>query len=350
MIVPAVFVGALFVVLWWRSPDTGGAPPSTTFSGAALGTTYSVRVVHQAPLSDAARRGLQERIETVLAAVDRSMSTWREDSELSRLNRHGTEPFEVSPELFEVLAAALEIGRRGRGALDITVGPLVNAWGFGPGEMLEIPSEETLARLRERTGSELLELDPDRRTVRKKVPGVEFDLSAIAKGYAVDQVADVLENTEPLGFMVEVGGEIVARGHNAEGQIWRIGIEVPDPARRAVHAVVGLDDAALATSGDYRNFRVEDGEILSHIIDPRSGRPVRHAVASVSVIAESCAEADGWATALSVLGPEEGLEIARQEGLAVLFISRRSDGGFEEAATEIFEGYRALELSEGGDR
>jgi thiamine biosynthesis lipoprotein len=351
MIVPALFVGALFIVLWWRSPDAGAARPTTTFSGAALGTTYNVRVVHDAPLSDAARRGLQERVEAALAAVDRSMSTWREDSELSRLNRHGTEPFVASSELFEVLAAALEIGERSRGALDITVGPLVDAWGFGPGEVLDLPSEEKLGELMERTGSALLVLDPEERTVSKKVPGVEIDLSAIAKGYAVDRVAEVLENAGSLGFMAEVGGEVVARGQNADGRSWRIGIEVPDPERRAVHTVVRLEDAALATSGDYRNFRVEDGEILSHIIDPRTGRPVGHALASVSVISDTCMAADGWATALSVLGPREGLEVARQEELAVLFISRTSDGGpLEEEATEIFERYRALESNESGDQ
>ena len=343
MVVPALFVGALFAVYLWRSPGDRPSREVVVFSGPAMGTTYDVKVVADGGIPTEQSGSLALEIEQALAAVDASMSTWREDSELERFNRHGSEPFPLSPALDEVMATALEIGTRSGGAFDITVGPLVDAWGFGPGEQSPAPSPERIAGLLAQTGAGLLTIDRHSRTLRKSEDRIRCDLSAIAKGYAVDRVAAALTSAGYTDFMVELGGEVVANGVNAAGEDWRIGIEVPDPEQRAVYAVVALDGVALATSGNYRNFRLEDGQVVSHIIDPRTGRPVTHALASVSVVAETCMEADAWATALSVLGPEDGLEVARREGLAVLFIARRPDGDLEETSTPAFERYRALD-------
>ncbi|MCP4202673.1 MAG: FAD:protein FMN transferase [bacterium] len=342
MIVPAIFVGALFAVYLWRSP--GGEPSRevAVLSGQALGTTYAVKVVAEGGLAVGQSESLELEIEETLAAIDASMSTWREDSELERFNRHGTEPFLLSPALDEVMAKALEIGSRSGGAFDITVGPLVEAWGFGPEAESREPSPERIAELLGQTGSHRLTLDRQGRTLRKNAGRIRCDLSAIAKGYAVDKLAAALAGTGYSDFMIELGGEVMVRGVNATGEDWRIGIEVPDPERRAVYAVVALDGRALATSGNYRNFRIEDGRVVSHIIDPRTGRPVTHTLASVSVIAETCMEADAWATALSVLGPDEGLEAARREGLAALFIAHHPDGELEETSTAAFDRFRAL--------
>ncbi len=342
MIVPAIFVGALFAVYVWRSPVEEPGRREVLFAGPALGTTYSVKVVAVGDLSSEQRTSIEAAIRETLAAIDASMSTWREDSELERFNRHGTEPFLLSPALDEVMAKALEIGSRSGGAFDITVGPLVDAWGFGSGGRSRTPSTERVAELLERTGSHRLTLDRQSRTLRKNAGRIRCDLSAIAKGYAVDKLAAALTGVGYSDFMVELGGEVVARGRNASGETWRLGIEVPDPERRAVHAVVALDGMALATSGNYRNFRIEDERVVSHIIDPRTGRPVIHTLASVSVVAETCMEADAWATALSVLGPEEGLEVARREGLAALFIAHPPGGELEETSTAAFDRLRAL--------
>ena len=167
-----------------------------------------------------------------------------------------------------------------------------------------------------------------------------MDLSALAKGYAVDRVATVLRDGGYSSFMVEVGGEVVAQGRNADGRSWRVGIEEPDAVQRTVYAAVTLEGSALATSGDYRNYRIADGRRISHIIDPRTGRPAGHSLASVSVVSATCMVADAWATALSVLGPEEGLALARRLDLAALFIFRQEDGTLGEASTSGFETHR----------
>ena len=235
-----------------------------------------------------------------------------------------------------MVRAAQEISERTGGAYDVTVGPLVNAWGFGAEESRPDLGGEEIAALLERVGFEQLELDAEERTLRRRRADLYVDLSSIAKGYAVDLVAEALA-AEGLGDVwVEVGGEVRAAGRNAEGRAWRLGIERPRLEPGALQRILPLADAAVATSGDYRNYRERDGVRFSHIIDPRSGWPIRHRLASVSVVHERCTVADGLATALLVLGPDEGWEMALADDLAVLFLVRDGDD-FAERMTPRFE-------------
>ncbi len=302
-----------------------------------MGTTYTVKLA-VVQLDAEAERGVRGTITSALEAVDSSMSSWREDSELGAFNQWGAGPFAASAELLEVIAHALSVSRASGGAFDITAAPLIREWGFGPWAGVEPmpPSPATIDTLLTQIGWQRLEVDLDAGTLRKTRPELQIDLSAIAKGYAVDRV---LEGLEGLGFddlMVEIGGEVRTAGLNTEGEPWRIGIENPIAGERGVRLVVPLSGRALATSGDYRNFYEAQGELRSHIIDPRTGRPVEHQLASVSVVADSCMDADAWATALSVLGPVHGFGLAEKLGLAALFLVR-DDDDFEERATTAFK-------------
>ena len=264
-------------------------PLSYELVGSTMGTRYVVKVIVGDGAGGAdgddggSEAALRELIETELELVDRLMSTYREDSELSRFNRHAdVTPFVVSDATFEVLAEAERISTWTDGAFDITVGPLVEAWGFGAAPAAQPPSDDELEGLRQRIGFATLRLDAAALTVRKTELRVEGDLSAIAKGYAVDRVAEALEAAGFPRYMVEVGGEVRAGGLNAEAAPWRIAIEQPDAA--SFQSIVPLTDAAMATSGDYRSFYEWEGRRISHTIDPRTGRPVEHALASVTVV------------------------------------------------------------------
>ena len=304
--------------------------------GATMGTYFSVKIV-AGELTEERVEALQAVIEQQLEDVDSKMSTYREDSEISRLNRHlETTPFRVSASTFEVLSEAIEIGKLTGGAYDITVGPLVNAWGFGPEPGVPELGVEQIAKLREGIGFAKLELDPAARTVLKRRADLYCDLSSIAKGYAVDRVVEALMAEGLADVWVEIGGEVRAAGRNAEGKTWRLGIERPRLEPGVLQRIVPLDGAAVATSGDYRNYRERDGVRFSHIIDPRSGWPIDHRLASVSVVHTSCMLADAWATALMVLGPDEGWELAKRERLAVLLLVREGES-FSERTTPAFE-------------
>ncbi|MCG8461365.1 MAG: FAD:protein FMN transferase [Holophagales bacterium] len=313
-----------------------------TFRGSTMGTYYVVKVVRpvEEALDDPAQEDLLGRIEERLEGVNRRMSTYLEESELSRLNAHlSTDPFPLSAATFEVVSAAVELGKLTGGALDPTVGPLVNAYGFGPGvggEAVARPSPEELAALRQRVGLHLLELDPPGSRVSKLAPELYVDLSSLAKGYAVDQVANTLVAEGFGSIMVEVGGEVRTAGVNLSGGPWRVGIERPADGGGDVQRIVSLQGLAMATSGDYRNYREEQGVRISHIIDPRSGRPVDHRLASVTVVDRTCMRADALATALMVMGPEDGLAWAEEQELAALFLVREGDG-FTERATTLFQ-------------
>ncbi len=310
-------------------------PQAQTFQGETMGTTYNVSIVSAKPLDDARVRSV---IDAELDSVDRAMSTYRDDSELSLFNRHSSgEPFALSAETFAVFAAARAVSVASGGAFDITVGPLVEAWGFGRTKPTVIPTSDMVESLKERTGWIKVLFDSGSHSVRKAVPQIECDLSAIAKGYAVDRVSEALSQLGQNSHMVEVGGEVRVRGLNAEGKRWRIGIEAPGHAGGVAHRILPLSDIALATSGDYRNFREIDGRRYSHTIDPRTGRPVEHRTASVTVLAKTAMRADAYATAILVLGETSGLELAEREGLAVLMLLRGDDGGFDELASTAFD-------------
>ena len=324
--------------------DQDSAPAFELLEGATMGTYY--RVSCRCPSAAASapenvtESSLAAQITRELELVNEQMSTYLPDSELSRFNDGPVAEWQtVSPALLEVVVAAQQISRLSDGAFDITVGPLVNLWGFGPGGRIEaVPDPAELAAARSRVGSGYLEQDPMRPALRKTRP-VYLDLSAIAKGHGVDRIAAVLDLQGCSDYLVDIGGEVIARGLNPRGQSWRIGIEVPDPDRMGgVQRILRLPDVAVATSGDYRNFLDLDGQRISHTVDPRSGRPVTHGLASVSVVHSSAMWADGLATALNVLGPEAGYQLALQQDWAAFFLTRRA-AGFEERYTPAMQQY-----------
>jgi thiamine biosynthesis lipoprotein len=303
-----------------------------------MGTTFTVKVVAE-NLTEANQIRLQRLIEDELRAVNGKMSHYLEDSELSQFNRsRETTPFVISQSTLEVFRHAAEVSALTGGAFDITAGPLVNVWGFGPeGHAETLPSDAEIARALERSGYDKLEIDEESATVRKTQPDLYCDLSAIAKGYGVDRVAESLERDGLANFMVEVGGEVRTSGTNDSGNAWRIAIEQPVPGRRAIQRIVPLSDLAMATSGGYRNFYDVDGAHFSHMIDPRTGRPISHRLASVSVVDELSVRADALATGLFVLGPEEGYRLAVHRDIAALFLIEEEGGELQELATPAFE-------------
>ncbi|AOS97811.1 Thiamine biosynthesis lipoprotein ApbE precursor [Microbulbifer aggregans] len=300
-----------------------------------MGTRYHITVVNPPAAID--RAELLAAVDEELEAVNREMSTYIPDSELMRFNRGPVgEAVPVSRHLAEVVELSLDISQRSKGAFDITVGPLVNLWGFGPRPEPEAtPSDTEIAALLETVGSDALRLErnPDRLTRKRPV---ELDLSAIAKGHGVDRVARLLEQRGIDNYLVEIGGELRTLGMNPKGAKWRIGIEKPVATGNVVQVPVEISGFAMATSGDYRNYYERDGVRYAHSIDPRDGRPLQHRLASVTVIADSCAEADGLATALNVMGAEAGLQLAEREGLAVYMLVK-SDEGFEPIASTAFQ-------------
>jgi len=301
-----------------------------------MGTSYSVKLV--APVEPLRLDETATNIRARLEELDERLSTFRETSEVSRFNADpGTDWFAVSAETVFILRQGIEVSALSGGAFDMTVGPLVDLWGFGPvGEPTRVPAQVEIDALLASTGYELLQIRASPPAVRRTRPGVQIDLSAIAKGYAVDELTVVLDNAGVGAYLVEIGGEVRARGVKMDGTAWRIAVESPVAGTRLVQSVVRLRDVAIATSGDYRNFFEHDGKRYSHMIDPRTGRPIAHDLGAVSVISGSAMYADAWATALLVLGPERGLETARREGLAANLIIR-TDEGVKEIHTPAFE-------------
>ena len=312
-------------------------------AGRTMGTTWTVQVVLPQTVSTAV---LQHGIQAELDRVDGQMSTYQPQSDLSRFNRAPANSWQVLPaEFFTVLQHALRLARDTDGAYDPTVGPLVDLWGFGPDQRpRQPPTAQAIAQAKARVGWSRLKLDPAARRAWQP-GGVQLDLSAVAKGYGVDQVGRYLQRTGVDNWLVEVGGELKAHGSKVDGTRWRVGIELPDAAIAAVSdaaelvSAIALDNQAIATSGDYRHVFVDDGRYYSHHIDPRSGYPVAHEVASVSVLAQDCMTADPLGTTLSVLGAEAGMAYARDHALAVLMVVRGPDG-FEQRASPAFASRR----------
>jgi thiamine biosynthesis lipoprotein len=331
LLLSLVLLGTLTV---WRV-RAGSTPSVHELTGHTMGTSFNVKV--DADLQARELDRVREVIEARFDQVNRLMSTYDSTSELSHFNRHlSTDPFPVSTELLEVLAMARDISERSGGAFDVTVAPLVDAWGFGPGERPpRTPDEPQLAALRESVGYRRILLDRAAGTVAKTSPETVVDLSAIAKGYGAERVTSDLLQLGLTRFLVEVGGELKAIGTRRDGRAWRVGIEVPDETARTLYGTVDLIDEAIATSGDYRNFRESEGVRYAHIIDPRTGSPIRFSGVSVSVVHNNAAMADAWATALTVLGPVVGHELAEREGIAALFVMR-SNTAFRSRATDAF--------------
>lgn len=310
----------------------------TRLSGLTMGTSYSVKITDLP--RDVKPAELQNALNALLWEVNGSMSTYDKNSELSNINRaRVSNAMAISPELYTVLKEAVKVNKLSGGAFDVTVGPLVNLWGFGP-ELHEdrVPPSAEIQQALQHVGMNKVELEgsPDAPTLRKLDPEVYIDLSAIAKGYGVDRLADYLETRKIKNYMVEIGGEIRVKGVNAEGKSWHIAIEKPVPEGRHVFKIIMPGQFAVATSGDYRNYFEQDGKRYSHTIDPRTGWPIDHTLASVTVLAANCMYADAMATALMVLGPEKGYDLAIAEKLPVMMIVK-TPSGFESRITPMLK-------------
>ncbi|MEQ1693869.1 MAG: FAD:protein FMN transferase, partial [Gemmatimonas sp.] len=311
-----VLVALVAASLYAYRARNGAVPGVARFGGAAQGSTYSV--VLNGSRTDSAVARLQAAVDSLLVDIDATMSTYDSTSELSRLNRDTSQrEVPLSPPLADVMRESIEVSRASGGAFDVTVGPLVDAWGFGPaGVRAHAPDDTTLTSLRARVGWQHLRLNGQ--SLTKGHPHLEIDLSAIAQGYTVDRISDLLVSRGEPDHFVELGGEVRARGHNSQRLPFRVGIEEPEQNRRRVRLVVGLADRALATSGNYRNVHMVDGAQYVHTIDPATGKPVQHRLLAASVLHERCSLADAWATALMVVGPERAWSMAESNNLDVL--------------------------------
>jgi len=335
-----MLVMAFAITLAACFPSNNSAKTEVLLQGRTMGTTYNIKVV--STLEQVKSLELQSKIDAALKQVNQEMSTYIPDSEISLFNKsQSTLAVEISPGFARVLKESLRLGELSHGKLDITVGPLVNLWGFGPEQRPEtVPSDELLAATKSRIGLSHLQLVDKK--LSKKLPSLYIDLSTIAKGYGVDVVAELIEANGITNYLVEIGGEMRLRGFKHTGELWAIAIEKPilDPSgeQRAVHQVIIPKDNAVATSGDYRNYFEADGQRFSHIIDPETGTPINHNLVSVTVITSSSMTADGLSTALMVMGVEQGMAFAKENDLAALFISK-SDNGFKEQFTVKFKQY-----------
>jgi thiamine biosynthesis lipoprotein len=303
-------------------------------NGPTMGTRWSA-LFYTPDRFDA--KPVQDALQAAVDEVDAQMSTWKPDSDLMRLNAARPKDWVAIPgQLRDVLRIALRIGRASGGAFDIGMGDAVRAWGFGPD-----PADQQLIRKAlnapRRSAHELLELDTNGGRARKTA-AVVLDLNGIAKGYGVDRLAETLRGFGICSALVGIDGEMRALGLRADGEPWTIAVEAPDPDRRAPHSILALQDAAVATSGDYRHWILVGGRRLSHTMDPRRGAPLMTPPASVTVVARTCAEADAWATASMVLGPKVGQELAQRLRLDVLFFTRDVEGVRALASGPLFSG------------
>ena len=299
----------------------------TTLHGPTMGTRWSVSVDADSTVELAA---LRQDLAAAVEQVDAQMSPWKPDSDLIRLNRAPLDTWVALPaQLLEVLDCALDVQRLSAGAFDPCVGALVNAWGFGA--VRDAPDAQAIRAARSampHSADERLELDRPASRARMRAP-LQLDLCGIAKGYAVDRMVAVLQRYGVRHALASLDGELRAVGGQSSGAPWAVALERPAAGQRAVHGVIELEDLAVATSGDYRRFLQVGDAHLAHTMDAQRSAPVNNAVASVTVLAQTCMQADAWATALLVAGPDKGLAMAQRMGLDVLFLLRRAEGLIE---------------------
>ncbi|WP_440210523.1 FAD:protein FMN transferase [Actinobacillus pleuropneumoniae] len=316
------------------------APEQITLKGKTMGTTYTVKYIDNGELQNLQKpEEVQKTLDDLLKQVNNEMSTYQPDSQISRFNamQEVNKAVQISPDFAKVVREAIRLNRVTEGALDVTVGKLVNLWGFGPDKRLnQSPSAEQIAALAPSVGIEKLSVSDN--SLMKSVPNLYLDLSSIAKGFGVDKLAEHLESLGLANYLVEIGGELRGKGKNLQGVDWRIAIEQPTLAQgQAAQITVPLHNLGMATSGNYRNyFEDEQGNRLSHIINPKELRPVSHKLASITVFAPTTMTADGLSTGLFVLGPEKALEVAEREKLAVFLIIKNGEA-FETKMSREFE-------------
>jgi len=320
-----VFLTGFFIFLTLLYGCDSPRSSAIALAGETMGTTYHITIAAQS--SNENQDSLKKAIDLRLIEVNESFSTYIKSSTVSRFNTYqGQEWQKTSNEFIKVLAEAQRISNITKGAYDITVGPLVNLWGFGPSFKAEdIPNKLEINKALYKVGYTNVIYNKKTNEIKKLKNDLYIDFSSIAKGYGVDVIAELLESEGYLNYMVEIGGEMRVRGVNSQGIKWRIAVEKPDSSKRAIHRVINVTDVAIATSGDYRNFFEKDGIQFSHTINPKTGQPVKHELASVTVLAKSSMTADAWATAFMVLGNKKGYDLAMQNNLAVLFLVKDGD-------------------------
>jgi FAD:protein FMN transferase len=321
----AVLLTLIAIVVYLNQKNSSCEQP-ITIAGTTMGTSYHIKLIlvkddHIDVVS------IKEKIGLRLAEVDNEMSTYKKDSDISRFNRSAAGNWiPVSAETVDVVSTAQEISQLTHGAFDITIGKIVNLWGFGPTLGIdEMPDANAIKALLAQSGYQKLDLRHSPASIRKSNSGISIDLSAIAKGYAVDAIARLLIENRIENFLVEIGGEIVTHGHKQQQQPWVVGIESPVANQRSIRKRLHLSDVAMATSGDYRNFFEHNGVRYSHTIDPATGYPINHKLVSVTVIDSSCMRADALATAIMVMGPEKGLNFAEQQHLAIFMLVKQNE-------------------------
>ena len=320
-------------------PQAAGGE-ATVLAGRTMGTTYQVRYWGA---GEATPAEMAAAIEKLLATFDEQMSTYREDSEVSRFNQApADEWFAVSPDTAKVVAASLDFHRDTGGVLDVTVGPVLRAWNLGPGsdrrrELAQPPAEAELEKALATVGSKHLAVRDEPPALRKDLAGVEVELSSIAPGYAVDLLVELLERHGFANVMVELGGEVRACGRRTDGQPWRIGVESPVGDGGSLARIVPLADLALSTAGDYRILRTADGRRYTHIVDPRTGQALAHRGSAVTVLADTCLTADALDTPLLVMGAEAGARWCVERNVAAMFQTLDEAGGVAVQTTPRFD-------------
>ena len=295
--------------------------PETELSGEAQGTTYHIKLV----MTDVATPidEIKRLVTDTLAEIDAQMSNYREDSEISRINQQELDTWlPVSKEIVGLLAIAKTVYERSNGCYDLTVKPLFDLWGFSRHQN-RVPSDQEIANVLPHIGMSLLEIDTVNQKIRKKDPKIKIDLSSIAQGYSVGVLAKRIEALGVHNYLVEIGGEMMVKGRKASGNDWHVGLETPNPLSRELGKVIDITEqrgTAVMTAGTYRNFFEDKGQSYSHIINPKTGRPVTHHLLSVTVMHDDPAWADAWDTALLCVGEQEAMRITEAENLKVLLI------------------------------
>lgn len=299
-------------------------------TGETMGTYYSV--TYNPEDTRIVSKRLRDQIEVLLGNINQTMSTYIEDSELSLLNKVNMQiSVTISDELFYVINHAQQISEQTNGSFDITIGPFVNLWGFGPDLInRSIPTPDEINFVKKNVGYEKLILDDDSSSVTKTVSDMYIDLSGIEKGYAVDQISQLLQQHNIENYLIDIGGALIAKGNNQQDELWQIGIEQANPLSRELQRIVSLNNLSMATSGDYRNYFTHKGKRYSYTIDATSGEPVSHNLASVTVLHENCISADALATAMLVKGEAASRQLAKENDIPIYMIIRSEDGFIEE--------------------
>jgi len=336
---------ALIAVLFLTSCQRNDEVPSlVSVSGSTMGTLYRVKIATP-ELSPQDIQSLARLIQSTLDAINQEMNHYNPDSEISRFNAwEKGSAFEIGDDFYEVVKRSFEIYDATEGAFDITIAPIVNLWGFGPEDVAREtpPSALEIKKALSQSGQDQLVLSPSK-TLLKKTSGLTLDVSAIAKGYAVDAVSQALKANGYQNFMVEIGGEVFVAGHTLEAKPWTIGVQSPQTQvgfENTLHRKLLLTNLALATSGNYQNYLDLEGKHYSHILDPRTGYPTPTSIVSASVIAPECSIADAAATAVTVLGLENGLAwIESEPELEAMLLIQTEDNELQEVLSSGFKKY-----------